>query len=189
MRLIAVASNESDGGEEFNPEIQEVIDIAPDSDETIDVPQLIIYDDMSILISIRALKLEYTTSELINEDLYPDLSLIDRERKYKHLRAKIMTLEIQNARDDVLSDQLDDHKPLQKARFDRCVSRLTDSVAPKSKTSLSRSPEALPRFSRVKLIARNKNHTQSYHTISRRNMKGHGKGEHVHSKYSLSPIR
>ena len=83
-------------------EIQEIIDHAPDSDETMDVTQIITYDATSMMIFIRALKLQDITLRFINKDIYADLTLTDRERKDKHLLAKMMYLKIQNAPNDVL---------------------------------------------------------------------------------------
>ena len=59
-------------------EIQEIIDITPAFDEKMDVSQLITYNATSMRIFIWALKLQDTTSQFINKDIYTDLNLTDR---------------------------------------------------------------------------------------------------------------
>ena len=109
---------------------QEIINIAPESYEAMGVPQSITRDATSMKICIRALKLQYTTSQLINEDIYTELGYTDRQNRDKHLHAKIMYLEIQSAPDGALSDLLDEYRSLQKTRVDRRISRLKGEMAP-----------------------------------------------------------
>ena len=140
-------------------EIQKITYIAPDSDETMDFPHFITYDAISMMIFVRALKLQDTTSRFINEDIYSDLNLTDRMKQDKHLLAKIRHLDIQSASEDFLSDSLDEHRRLHKVRVYRKISKLTATVVLQSTLVVSRSPHALPRPSR---ILANSNQYQSY---------------------------
>ena len=66
-----------------------------------DSSYFITYDATSMMIFVRALKLQDAILQFIHEYIYSDINLTESEKQNKDLLAKIIYLEIQCAPDDV----------------------------------------------------------------------------------------